>query len=118
MGSVAGSHFRRIEKMKNKKHLFTWIAVVVVSFTGTDAQDTIPEPRNLPEEPAMELLFQENVDSLLNLYYVNRHLEQVVDDDAFAGNDSVVPDPADSVYLERLGNIPSVINLTFNRLVK
>ena len=104
--------------MKNKKHLFTWIVVFAVIFTDAGAQDTIPEPRNLPDEPAMELLFQENVDSLLNLYYVNRQMEQVVDDDAFTGNDSLVPDYADSIYIERLGDIPSVINLTFNRLVK
>ncbi|MCA1747566.1 MAG: hypothetical protein LC655_07700, partial [Bacteroidales bacterium] len=62
--------------------------------------------------------FEKNFDSLLNVYYINRALEQVIDDAAFATNDTLLPDFPDSVYIERLANIPSVIDLSYNRLVK
>ncbi len=95
--------------------------------------DTIPveeemvpvaEPSQLQEAPpdftdeVYELQLEKNIDSLLNVYYINQSLETMVDDAAFEINDSLVPDFPDSVYIERLGNIPSVIDLSYNRLVK
>jgi membrane-bound lytic murein transglycosylase D len=65
-----------------------------------------------------ELRLEQNIDSLLNIYYINQTLESMVDDAAFEVNDSLVPDFPDSVYIERLANIPSVIDLSYNRLVK
>lgn len=69
-------------------------------------------------EEVYELRLEQNIDSLLNVYYINQSLENMVDDAAFNTSDSVVPDFPDSVYIERLGNIPSVIDLSYNRLVK
>lgn len=59
----------------------------------------------------------ENLDSLLNLWYVNQALESAVDD-YDAGADTLMPDFPDSVYMRRLAEIPSVVDLTYNRLVK
>jgi membrane-bound lytic murein transglycosylase D len=59
----------------------------------------------------------ENLDSLLNLWYVNQALESAVDDyDPQA--DTLMPDFPDSMYLARLREIPSVVDLTYNRIVK
>ncbi len=62
--------------------------------------------------------FEQNFDSLLNVYFINQALESMVDDAAFAVNDSLLPDFPDSVYIARLASIPSVIDLSYNRLVK
>ncbi|MEZ5070594.1 MAG: transglycosylase SLT domain-containing protein [Bacteroidales bacterium] len=58
-----------------------------------------------------------NLDSLLNLWYVNQSLEDAVDNyDPRA--ETLLPDFSDSVYIHRLSMIPSVIDLTYNRIVK
>ncbi|HER08096.1 MAG TPA: lytic transglycosylase, partial [Bacteroides sp.] len=54
---------------------------------------------------------------MLNLWYVNQSLENAVDEN-LPGPDSLVPDFPDSVYMRRLAGIPSVIDLTYNRIVK
>ena len=77
---------------------------------------------NLPVEDysmegELELQTEQNLDSLLNLWYVNRSLETAVDDYQPEA-DTLVPDFSDSVYLARLAEIPSVVDLTYNRIVK
>lgn len=84
--------------------------------------DTLPlqEPTEVRvfTDEVYELRLEQNIDSLLNVYYINQSLESMVDDAAFEVHDSLVPDFSDSVYIERLSNIPSVIDLSYNRLVK
>lgn len=79
-----------------------------------DSSNFIPEFT----DEVYELRLEQNIDSLLNIYYINQSLESIVDDAAFEVHDSLVPDFPDSVYIERLSNIPSVIDLSYNRLVK
>jgi len=65
----------------------------------------------------VELRTGDNLDSLLNLWYVNQSLEAAVDDyDPEA--DTLIPDFPDEVYIQRLSEIPSVVDLTYNRIVK
>ncbi len=91
------------------------------------ARDSMPEMFE-PAEPArdsmpeisdpVELIFESNLDSLLNLWYVQNtpsHNRVSLPEDN-AG--SVIPEFTDSVYMERLSRIPSVIDLSFNRTVK
>lgn len=68
-------------------------------------------------EDELELKTEENLDSLLNLWYVNQSLETAVDD-YNPEADTLIPDFSDSVYLHRLSEIPSVVDLTYNRIVK
>jgi membrane-bound lytic murein transglycosylase D len=64
-----------------------------------------------------DLNFDENLDSLLNLYYVGQAL---ANDPEFWNNnsDSLVPSFSDSVYIERLKKIPTVVELTYNSIVR
>ncbi len=79
--------------------------------------DTMLFMDNFTSEDEVELRTGENLDSLLNLWYVNQALETAVDDyDSEA--DTLMPDFPDSVYLRRLSEIPTVVDLTYNRLVK
>ena len=79
-------------------------------------EDTIPAD-TFPAEGELELRIGENLDSMLNLWYVNQSLENAVDE-YLPGEDTLLPDFSDSVYMQRLAEIPSVIDLTFNRIVK
>lgn len=64
-----------------------------------------------------ELRTGNNLDSLLNLWYVNQALESATDD-YLAEADTLIPDFSDSVYIQRLAEIPSVVDLSYNRIVK
>jgi len=68
-------------------------------------------------EGEIELRTGDNLDSLLNLWYVNQSLE-TASDDYQAEADTLMPDFSDSVYMQRLAEIPSVVDLTYNRIVK
>ncbi len=83
--------------------------------------DSLPEVSipmdSFSVEGELELQIGENLDSMLNLWYVNQSLETAVDEyDPDA--DTLMPDFPDSVYLQRLAAIPSVVDLTYNRIVK
>jgi membrane-bound lytic murein transglycosylase D len=73
-------------------------------------QDILPEGE-------LELRTGQNMDSLANLWFVNQSLEGAVDE-YDPGADTLIPDFPDSVYLERLARIPSVVDLTYNRIVR
>lgn len=78
-------------------------------------QDTIPSIRN--DTVFTDLNFEENLDSLLGLYYVGQSMAL---DPEFWNNapDSLFPDVSDSVYIERLKRIPTVVDLTYNTVVR
>lgn len=82
------------------------------------ANDTIPYNDTLPLDEPVDFNFEPNFDSLLNVFYINQSLEQLVDDNEMEINDTLVPDFPDSVYIQRLAEIPSLVDLTYNRLVK
>jgi membrane-bound lytic murein transglycosylase D len=65
----------------------------------------------------IDLNFDENLDSLLNLYYVGHSIGQ---NPEFwnAEADSLIPDFSDSVYIDRLKKIPTVVDLTYNSIVR
>ena len=87
--------------------------IPVTSGVESYENDSIPEISD-----PVELIFGSNLDSLLNLWYVTNapgfSLERpVIDSLTFT-----IPDFPDSVYIERLSKIPSVIDLSFNRVVR
>ncbi|HAN18400.1 MAG: hypothetical protein A2X13_06715 [Bacteroidetes bacterium GWC2_33_15] len=61
--------------------------------------------------------FEDNLDSLLNLWYVKNSVKTNYN----TSNDNIysdIPEFPDSVYIERLKNIPSIINLPYNSIVR
>jgi len=81
------------------------------------AEDVFSVPDSFSMEGELELRTGANLDSLLNLWYVNQALETATDD-YLAEADTLMPDFSDSVYMQRLAEIPSVVDLTYNRIVK
>jgi len=107
----------KIKKMLQKIKYITAILLIAVgnsAFGFKTATDTIP----ISEEIHL-LNFKSNLDSLVHMWYVQHtrkqdslQLSEIID------NDSLVPDFPDSVYVERIGKIPSVVDLQYNRIVR
>ena len=99
------------------KNLF-FILLVFVSglrvFASQYQKDTINY--EFDDSIMVELNFDANLDSLLNLYYINQILSN---DPEFwtTEPDSTIPSFADSVYISRISTLPSVVELTYNSLV-
>lgn len=98
--------------------VITLFPAMLQANSSSIVKDTIPYTEALPLDEPVDLNFEPNFDSLLAVFYINQSLEQMVDDSGFEINDTLVPDFPDSVYMERLAEIPSVIDMTYNRLVK
>jgi membrane-bound lytic murein transglycosylase D len=93
--------------------LFVWVAFPV--FALQNQKDTIYA--NFDDSVMLDLTFDTNLDSLLNLYYINQAL---ADDPDFwtTESDSTIPSFSDSVYISRLFKIPSIVDLTYNSIVR
>ncbi|MCK4919717.1 MAG: transglycosylase SLT domain-containing protein [Bacteroidales bacterium] len=71
--------------------------------------------------PSDEIMsgFNDNLDSLLNLWYVEQQLSIDDMDTAYiAENDTLLPDYPDSVYINRLQSLPFEVEMTFNKTVR
>ncbi len=71
---------------------------------------------NLEIYDSIESNFEVNLDSMLNLYYVKQSI--TLDTITLIATDSIIPDFPDSVYIARLAAIPTVVDLSYNRVVK
>jgi membrane-bound lytic murein transglycosylase D len=70
---------------------------------------------NLEVLDSIESNFDSNLDSMLNLYYI----QEVLPDTFFVESEiDSIPDFPDSVYIARLATIPTIIDLSYNRIVK
>ncbi|MFO7369116.1 MAG: LysM peptidoglycan-binding domain-containing protein [Bacteroidales bacterium] len=102
------------------KNLLLGILLAIAFDTALVANSTAPRdtiPAIMDDTVITDLNFDENLDSLLNLYYVG---QSVASDPEFWNNeaDSLIPDFSDSVYIERLKKIPTVVDLTYNSIVR
>lgn len=91
-----------------------FMAVLHMAQAHTPGIDTIPPLRT---EPVVSN-FENNLDSLLNLWYVRQSVDMLSVRKNGSSVDSVFPDFPDSVYIERLSRIPSVFDLSYNGIVK
>ena len=105
------------------KALLAGLLILILNTLNTRGQDTLNYmgfdsiQEQFSMEGEMELRTGDNLDSLVNLWYVSQSLESAVDV-YNAEADTLVPDFPDSVYVARLADIPSVVDLTYNRLVR
>ncbi len=102
--------------MKRSLYTFTLIFFLNTLSAFSSVLDTIP-PRFSEDTVISEFNFDENLDSLLNLYYVG---QSIANDPDFWNNatESVIPEFSDSVYIERLKKIPTTVDLTYNSIVR
>lgn len=102
--------------MRIAKYALSLLLLSFISNTAlkADDKDTIRIGDNIAISG-----FGENLDSLLNLYYVQMGV-QIEDADSliYLNADSLVPVFPDSVYIERLGRLPMVMEMSYNRIVR
>ncbi|MFW5781542.1 MAG: hypothetical protein ACOCXD_03145, partial [Bacteroidota bacterium] len=85
-------------------HIFT--GIFLFSFFSARAQkDTLVD---IQEE---QLNLEANLDSMLNLWYVDKYVnaEKIHVRDSIVFADSLFPEFPDSVYIDRISRIPSVV---------
>lgn len=94
------------------------VACLIALFPSLMAQE-VDSSIYFGQDEVIETNLDENLDSLLNLYYVEQSLTNESGDffENFE-NDSVVPEFDDSVYMARLQQIPSVVELSYNGIVQ
>jgi membrane-bound lytic murein transglycosylase D len=92
-------------------------SLILVDTLSAADEDPVPDMNSFSIDGELELRTGDNLDSLLNLWYVNQSLESATDD-YLAEADTLIPDFSDSVYMQRLAEIPTVVDLTYNRIVK
>jgi len=102
--------------MKSGKFLFCLLLIAAFSgkFVQADDKDTIRI-----DDTIVISGFGENLDSLLNLYYVQMGIQiEEADSIFYLAGDSLNTDFPDSVYIERLGRLPVVMEMSYNRIVR
>lgn len=104
--------------MMKMKNLFLFIFCIAPVFRLSAMQNPQDSTRyGFDDSVMVELNFDANLDSLLNLYYITQALSN--DPDFWTTEpDSTVPDFPDSVFISRLSAIPSVVELSYNSLVR
>ncbi len=101
-----------------KGRVYLLIGLLVTGYGHAKAQDENIDTLSFPDEEIVSG-FGNNLDSLLNLWYVNQSIQlEDVNNMYLLEEDTLVPDYSDSVYIDRLSRIPSVIELSYNRIVK
>lgn len=90
--------------------IFSQLTITVASTTKND-DDSLAYIRNYNTS------ITTNLDSLINLWYLKNTIKtnySSVEYDSLA----LIPEFPDSVYIERLQNIPSIIDLSYNKIVR
>ena len=72
-----------------KRFLSVFFGLITIGHLSGQ-ETTLPFDSLFIDEP-VELKYEANLDSLLNIYYVNQALEDIVDDFAFL-NDTLIPE--------------------------
>ena len=107
--------------------LLAGIFAIALLLSPVSAGDWVEDSVRLTHEDTLAMLpaefeleesgFLSNLDSLLNLWYVEKSVSSPDDWDT-ALPDSVIPDFPDSVYIERLSRIPVILDLSYNEKVR
>ena len=99
--------------------LFFAISILSANFISNDTinlyyADSLNQYLDLDD--TTESNFEANLDSMLNLWYIKQSSD--IDSILAMPPDSLIPDFPDSIYIARLAEIPTIINLSYNRIVR
>jgi membrane-bound lytic murein transglycosylase D len=92
------------------------VLLIISQFIFFAAKPINPENDTLHYGVEYYSNFEDNLDSLLNLWYIKNSIKTnyAVQYNEFAD----IPEFSDSVYMERLKNLPSVVELNYNSIVR
>lgn len=105
--------YKTYSKTMTRKILI--IAILLSLFNLSKANDNIVPGNDSIQSYSLKARFETNLDSLINLWYVKNAIKT-----DYTGKDSLsyIPEFPDSVYIERLQDIPSIIDLSYNKIVR
>jgi len=105
--------------MKIKIVIVGFLLGSFISSFGQNINDSLfIDTLKIPNESVISG-FDENLDSLLNLWYVEQAIQfEDADSLGLLEEDTVQISFSDSVYIERLRKIPTIIELSYNRIVR
>ncbi len=105
------------------KAVFSFLIAIFLTQIAYSTNDTIP-PRpatDVPEKAELED-FYDDLDSLLNLWYVKTSIQNtsygLVVDTFDTESDTIIPEFDDSTYEARLKALHSIIPLTYNNVIR
>lgn len=102
----------------NKFRLLFLLSVVFLSINFTSFAETqkVPAMKQTIRDEAIQVpaSLTANIDSLLSDWMITNHLSADLD----CIHNSVNPDLPDSVYIERLSKLPSIIEMPYNQIVR
>jgi membrane-bound lytic murein transglycosylase D len=103
--------------MQKFSFCFSLIVLLYVVEVVAISQQPDTVPSIMDDTTVTDLNFEENLDSLLNLYYVG---QSVASNPEFwnMDTDSSFTNIPDSVYISRINKIPTTLNLTYNPSVR
>ncbi len=99
----------------------TTIALIILGLNGTSllaSSKQVDDSIAANDVNQIKPVFEDNLDSLLNLWYVQHGSASIdmVNDTTL--NNTIVSNIPDSVYISRLARIPSYFKLTYNPIVR
>jgi membrane-bound lytic murein transglycosylase D len=96
--------------------------LIIKGFTAekdsSDAENMIDADTDSTWIDDIQSGFVSNLDSLLNLWFVGNSLDNDYQSEDYLMADTIFPVFSDSVYIDRLGRIPALIDLSYNRHVR
>ncbi|MFN8257321.1 MAG: transglycosylase SLT domain-containing protein [Bacteroidales bacterium] len=97
--------------MKRVKYIFL-IWLMILPLVRISAQDTIVETVGSSQQ------IEDNLDSLLNLWYVKNSIKNYDNKIKAVADTQTIANVSDSVLSKRLGEIPSLIELPYNNIIR
>ncbi len=111
--------------MQNKPHLTLLLTIFLLSsqagFAAVDSASVHIDVLTFSDSvdiSRMHGVFENNLDSLVYLWYIENSLGQEPDSGWVTQADSLYPQFPDSVYIERLARLPVRVDLTYNKFVR
>jgi len=99
-----------------KKVIFSILLSCSIIFTAF-SKNTIQNKDSLRTALDIQTNFDQNLDSLLKLWYLQKAIKTDYSTNK-KQTDSISPEFPDSVYIQRLQSIPSVIDFSYNKIVR
>ncbi len=109
--------------MRSKLLLFIIFSLFLLQNRAASTDSLALELDELTLSDSLEIkqlygAFEQNLDSLVNLWYIKNSLGIEPDSAWVRGTDSIFSHLPDSVYIDRLSRIPARVDLTYNKFVR
>ena len=93
-------------------------AIIIYCLLSNTVYSNHPDKDTLLLPSDIETNFETNLDSLINLWYLKNTIKTDYSLFADSAESNIIPEFHDSVYISRLQEIPSIVDLSYNKIVR